>query len=277
MMEERARRFGVAEHLVGVVGLPEAAGNIGVIMVNTGMVYRVGPFRLHVELARRLNAEGYPTLRFDLSTLGDSGASGRPLSRIDQACADVAEAMDLLAREAGCSRFVLFGLCSGAAVAHQASRRLAPRVAGAVFIDGYTYRTLGFMLRYYVPLLLHIPRVLRSIARLGSRLRGAGDIEFVVAIPPRAEVRADYQRMLAEGMKLCFIYSGGIGYYFNHPRQFRESFGRRLASHRGVTLHQLPRTDHTYSLVGDRALLIDTIVAWLHANLPVDLSHEQAS
>ena len=89
-MREEAHRFGRARHLVGIVGLPDTApGETGVIVLNAGLVHRIGPFRLHVELTRRLGAAGYPTLRFDLSTLGDSSATGGGQTRTQQVCADV--------------------------------------------------------------------------------------------------------------------------------------------------------------------------------------------
>ena len=145
MTPERAFRFGRAEHLVGVAGLPPAAGAVGVIVLNAGLMHRVGPFRLHVELARRLNALGYPTLRFDLSALGDSGASAEAASREQQISADVADATALLGRQSGCTRFVLVGLCRGAQSAHAGASTEAT-VAGAIFLDGYIYRTAGWPL-----------------------------------------------------------------------------------------------------------------------------------
>lgn len=85
MSREEAHRFGRASHLVGVVGLPDTRrAAIGVIVLNAGLVHRVGPFRLHVELTRRINATGYATLRFDLSTLGDSAAAPGSLTRTQQ-------------------------------------------------------------------------------------------------------------------------------------------------------------------------------------------------
>lgn len=270
-MREQATRFGHRDHLVGLVGRAVRTASTGILIANTGMVHRVGPSRLHVELARSLNAAGYPTLRFDLSTLGDSDASGQRLSRSEQNLADMAAAMDLLTDVAGCTRFVLFGLCSGATVAHEAAVQLAPRVAGAVFIDGYTYRTPGFMLRYYLPRLLSARRIMQRMQRGHARR----EIAFAFDVPPRTRVRRQYRQMLAQGMQLCFIFSGGIGYYFNHPRQFRESFGRDVAGHPGVTLHYLPHTDHTYSLSGDREQLIGSIKTWLHGSVPTERSEDE--
>lgn len=267
MIHEQPFRFGRNRHLIGMAGLPPAAQSVGAIVLNAGMVHRVGPFRLHVDLTRRLNAAGYATLRMDLSTLGDSNASGRGRSRTAEVLADVADAMDLLAKQAGCRRFVLIGLCAGAANSH-AVARVDPRVAGVVFIDGFVYRTFGFGLRHYLPRLLHPARVVGFALRKLRRWRGQhAKVAFEVAVPPRDEVRRDYADMLARGLQLCFIYSGGISEQFNHARQFGEIYGK-LARDPGVTVHYLARTDHTYALTGDRKLLIDAIAAWFGDRFP---------
>ncbi|SEJ03011.1 alpha/beta hydrolase [Frateuria terrea] len=270
-MHEQAARFGRANHLTGITGLPSAdARSTGVIVLNAGLVHRIGPFRLHVELSRQLNARGFPTLRFDLSTLGDSGASGESLAREQQVRSDVADAMALLRKQAGCSRFVLIGLCSGAQNAHLVAHS-SEAVAGAVFLDGYAYRSTGFKLRHYLPRLLNPARVARHLARhVGRRLRAApaAGPGFQVEFPPQARVRDELTIMLERGLKLYFIYSGGSSWYFNHRRQFGECYGRALADHPGVTVSFRREVDHTYILVGDRRRLLDDIESWLCTHFP---------
>jgi pimeloyl-ACP methyl ester carboxylesterase len=270
MMQEQAFRFGRARHLVGIAGSPSssAPATVGVIVLNAGLVHRIGPFRLHVEMTRRLNAQGYPTLRFDLSTIGDSAASGESQTRKQQICADVADAMQLLGEQAGCKRFVLIGLCSGSQSAHMVACSNAD-VAGAVFLDGYAYRTLGYRLRYYVPRLLDVRRWMRLLSRRRkARPGGSGEPAFTVAPLPQDVVRADFAGMLERGIKLCLIYSGGISQYFNHARQFRECFGRVVA-HPDVSTSFLKEADHTYILTGDRNRLLDGIERWLSHNFSV--------
>jgi len=267
MSAERAFRFGRAHHLVGVAGLPEPAGAaapVGVIVLNAGMVHRVGPFRLHVEITRRLNASGYPTLRFDLSSLGDSSAADESRTQAQQVNADVADAMDLLASQAGCSRFVLLGLCSGAQNAHGVAIDEA-RVAGAIFLDGYAYRTLGFRLRHYLPRLWSAARWRRFISRSLQARSGPGDDVFAVRFPPRDQVQRELALMLDRGLRLHFIYSGGVTRYFNHPRQVRECFADRPE----VSARLFAGTDHTYALQVDRQRLLDDIAAWLRDNFPI--------
>jgi hypothetical protein len=268
MMPERAFRFGRARHLVGVAGLPPAAhGAVGVIVLNTGLMHRVGPFRLHVDLTRRLNALGYPTLRFDLSTMGDSGASAEAGSREQQIRADVGDAAALLASQAGCTRFVLVGLCRGAQSAHIAACAVAS-VAGTIFLDGYIYRTTGFKLRHYLPRLLSPARWRGFFARKLRQVMEPEEVSFGSVYPPRAQVRGELVDMLARGLKLYFVYSGGIGEQFNHPRQFGECYGRKVARHPALRMDLLDGTDHTYTLVCDRERLFGHVEAWLLEHFP---------
>jgi len=269
-MHEQAFRFGSARHLVGVVGLPAVIDHgVGVIFLNAGMVYRIGPFRLHVDLSRRLNALGYPTLRFDLSTIGDSGASGQRLSRPEQVVADVRDAMELLQQQSGCARFVLFGLCSGAQNAHSAAYA-DPRVAGAFFLDGYGHRTFGQRVRHYLPRLLSLSSWRNRFARRAGSVATSRPAEpmFVVEPLPPQIVRAQLAEMLQRGLKLDFVYSGGVARYFNHIRQFRECFGR-LADHPNISASHFKETDHTYVLSGDRQRLLDHVVQWMGRHFPV--------
>lgn len=271
-MHEQAFRFGQSAHLVGITGAAAAmqtGQNVpcGVILLNAGLLHRAGPFRLHVELTRRLNALGYPTLRFDLSTLGDSASSAAAQSRIEQVRADVGDAMALLGAQSGCQRFVLIGLCSGAQNAHIVASTDA-RVAGAVFLDGYAYPTLGFRLRRYLPRLLNPARVWRYLQRRRASTAQDDAAVFEVAQPPRQVVRSELLDMLRRGLKLHFIFSGGASSYFNHTRQFRECYGRTAAHHAGLSLHLLDEADHTYILTEDRQRLMAIIETWLQQQFP---------
>src|SRR5690606_5668052 len=129
---------------------------------NAGLVHRMGPYRLHVQMARRLAAQGYVVLRFDQSGLGDSTLSPRVSDNRKRD--ELAAALDLVARETGVARFVLGGLCSGADDAFN----LAPlerRVVGLMLLDGVGYPTRGHQIRHYLPRLLSPLRVLRYLCR----------------------------------------------------------------------------------------------------------------
>lgn len=267
-MTEVACRFGRHDHLVGVLSIPgshdDAAPRPGVILLNAGLVHRIGPFRMTVELARMLAGKGYASIRFDLSTIGDSAGTADAGSREDHVLADVQDAMALLQQHAGCSRFVLMGLCSGAQNAHHVAS-IDQRVVGAVFMDGYAYPTRGFYLRHYLPRLLHPVRVARAAWRRLRRIGRHDDVDlagFAVEWPSRQQVVSELTDMVRQGRKLCFIYSGGALGYFNHPRQFGECFGS-LAADPNVQVRTFPEADHTFILAGDRARLRECIADWM--------------
>ena len=48
------------------------AGQPWVVLLNAGIIHRIGPNRLYVQLARRLASRGHAVLRFDLAGIGDS-------------------------------------------------------------------------------------------------------------------------------------------------------------------------------------------------------------
>jgi pimeloyl-ACP methyl ester carboxylesterase len=141
MIEETTHVFGSEDRLVGVC-TRLAAGNpkLGVVIVNAGVIHRIGPHRSSVKLARALAPLGVAVLRFDLSGVGDSQLSTRPLPYHEQAVEDVRDALDLMRSAFGLQRFVVFGICSGAV--HACSTALADdRVVGVVLFDGYAYPT----------------------------------------------------------------------------------------------------------------------------------------
>ncbi len=75
-MRETICNFGPKNSLFGILTTPDenvrVAGAPIALILNAGIVHRIGPFRLHVDIARRLASKGYSTLRLDLSGLGDS-------------------------------------------------------------------------------------------------------------------------------------------------------------------------------------------------------------
>src|SRR5262245_2725973 len=104
--------------MVGLLSEPDPGvghpARPAVILLNAGIVHRIGPARNMVEIARLLAQAGFLAMRFDLSGIGDSDTRRDGLSMEEHAVIDVGQAMDYLHRTKAVSRFVLMGLCSGA-------------------------------------------------------------------------------------------------------------------------------------------------------------------
>src|SRR5215472_19382863 len=75
-MTEEAVQFGSLRSLAGIVSSTSEKNEDkpGVILLNPGIVHRVGPGRIYVKIARALAAKGFVVLRFDFSGIGDSAA-----------------------------------------------------------------------------------------------------------------------------------------------------------------------------------------------------------
>ena len=125
-MNERAISFGESGALFGILGAPEIPdpSRPAVLIPNTGVMHRVGPSRMHVELARALAAAGVVSLRIDHAGLGDS----EPVpGRSDTTTRELSAAMDALDARNISSGYVVIGSHSGAHDAHQAAR-IDPRI-----------------------------------------------------------------------------------------------------------------------------------------------------
>lgn len=265
--EERVHRFG--DGLVGVATLPagRAPRATALILLNAGLVHRMGPFRLYVQMARRLAAEGYVVLRFDQSGLGDSPLSSQHSDNRKRD--EVRAAMDLLEREAGVRRFVLGGICSGADDSFNIAP-LEPRVAGLVLLDGVSYRTRGHKLRHYLPRLLNPLRVLRALwrrlvpRREPPRAVGNDDLRD---FPTRDEASRRLLALDARGCQVLLLYTGGVASYHNHRRQALEAFGPVMRSSNMATEYW-PECDHTFYVRRHREKLFACLQDWMQARFP---------
>lgn len=136
--DESIVSFGPEDALVGILTEPGAGvvrAQVGCLLLNTGMNYRVGQRRINVKLARRLAASGIPTLRFDMSGIGDSRPSSSRDSFRQQQANDMGAALDRFQASTGLRRFLVFGVCSGAENALSIGL-VDSRVVGVLLFDG---------------------------------------------------------------------------------------------------------------------------------------------
>ena len=258
LIREKVVLFGSASSLVGIVTDPIDATDAtrpGVILLNAGLLHRIGPNRLHVELARRLAAKGLVVLRFDFSGIGDSDVREDDLPFWESAILETQEAMTFLEKSRGLRRFVLMGLCSGA-VSLFRTARVDSRVAGAVLLDPWGYSAESSCLattRLYwqsvwsvvrspgrwmdsIPRHLDVRVILRHLRRTLKRRKPDGTRRGRVSRSPRAWRRAPGALQLSL-----------------RPRQTRVRPGRRRSAQavdgvRPRDVRGLPRRDAHVSL-----------------------------
>ena len=87
-MAEQTLILGVERHLVATLtaATPSGAGSprCVAVLTNSGVIPRSGPHRMNVHLARRFAEMGIPSIRFDMSGLGDSRRSSGTLPVVQQ-------------------------------------------------------------------------------------------------------------------------------------------------------------------------------------------------
>jgi pimeloyl-ACP methyl ester carboxylesterase len=271
---ERVLGFGAAGTLHGILTEPTPSQRIdgapGVLFWNVGTNHHVGPHRVFVDLARRLAAAGFTSLRFDTSGLGDSAAS-RDDSRPDaeRNVADVEEAMLALKKQRGLQRFVLVGFCSSVDAAHAVGVKCS-EVAGVVYLEGYQYRTRRYYLQYPKRLLernrwerllrLRYPKLFGEPESLTDRSLEPERV-FVRDYPTKEQLARDVRAMLTRGTRLLWIYSGGDTNYA-YKDQFFDFTGAPDLKGK-LELEFYASADHTFFLVEDRERVMNRVLAWL--------------
>jgi len=273
-VRERALHFGPDGALAGILTEPppdaRREGAPGVVLSNVGMHSRIGPYRMWVELSRKLAGEGFVTLRFDQSGFGDSRLVSGSAAPIEAAAQEQAAAIDALA-ERGANGAVLLGFCSGVDAAHAASLE-DPRVRGIVYLDGYAYPTAQFFVRRWTLRFLRARTWLNAIDRRRQRLLELRNGQpprappvFDRTYPPPGRLGSELRTLVARGVAMLFVWSRGREHEFNHEGQFFSML--RVPDLRGrVQVRFLEGCDHLFSTAAQRAKLFDAVTAFLLAS-----------
>ncbi len=300
-MKEKAFLFGDHQSLLGITSEPAHGGERSlpaVLLLNAGIVHRVGPHRKSVRLARRLAEAGFLVMRYDQAGVGDSEPRRDALGFAEGARDDIRQAMDHLQRTRQVDQFVLIGLCSGADNSYQMALR-DERIVGITMIDGYAYKTPGYYLRYYGVRAQNIDvwrrfaerglklverRVRRALTRTGEHADGSDGAEahqmpdavYVREFPPREEVAEGLQSLVDRGVELNVIYSGGIERYYNYRRQFIDSFADVHFKGR-LNLRYFDASNHTFTEMRNQEALISAVYDWAVATFAGDFNYQRAS
>lgn len=274
-MTEEVLHFGAGERLFGILTLPEqpARSDLPVfVFLSAGLLHRVGPYRLHVRLARQLAPLGFASLRVDLAASGDSPPRAG-LSNQQSVAADFAEIAGVLDRRLGPRSWVLGGLCTGA----DNSVSLAlnePRVVGMLLLDpicfpdpGLTgYKARAAMAVYGKP-----TRYLAWLKRRYEELTGrrgkaqTGDTSLdplaIRDYPELARMRAAFAAIGARRGRVLAVFTHYAARYYNRQGQLERSL-RVDGFRQFCTERHWPQVDHTYRIELHRRRLIEEVKSW---------------
>jgi len=294
-MQEHAAILGKTSGLFGVItdpvrGRSEANGRRAVILLNAGVIHRVGPSRLYVALARRMAANGWTAVRFDHSGIGDSPARRDGLPFEQSAIAETREVIDSLQRERGIDRVVLMGLCSGAVTAFETAAA-DERVTGAVLINpqgfdaspqwhSYVQRR-GDARRYWTRSLfsadswtraltgrVEYKRLLDTLWRQATS-PAASVPEAVTTVSER--VGSVLRSLLTRKVRLLFLLSEGDD-GVDYMNVILGQNIRHLQGGEYLDVRVLAGADHSLTLQGSQRQLIDEVTDWARAPREADTS-----
>jgi pimeloyl-ACP methyl ester carboxylesterase len=268
-------QMGKSGALFGILTRATASREIGVLILNAGLLHHVGPFRLHVLLARLLGERGFTSLRMDQSGKGES------FSRPDKAYAeaileDYDDAMSIL-RHHGVTSTVLVGLCSGADDALQIAVA-RDSVAGLVMLDGYAPKGPSYYFRHYSRRIGKPGVWLRFFGRWRSARRPSAEeppVSLALGLrnwKPQPEMLADIGALLERGTRLMAVFTGGVEDYYNHPRQLSRCFPEFARSGR-LQEDYFSDAEHVYVTVGQRERLLLRLGHWFSDTFQADRPH----
>jgi pimeloyl-ACP methyl ester carboxylesterase len=275
VVTERVMCFGDEENLVAIVSEPSQPRQVpGVLILNAGVLHRVGPHRLHVQLARSLAASGYRVARLDLSGIGDSRALPGRMTFRESSVADIKTTLDGLVAEGDSAEFILFGICSGADNA-LAAAQVDPRIRGLVLVDPPTYATpaskvrhargrlqgrrawLRLPVRIALAMLRRIAKVFRASSSSPAAEAHSGGRE----LPPMEDYRRQLNALVERNIRILVIYSGVLGARYNHEDQLFEAFPELKGK---IDCAYFPEANHTFTELSAQAALQARVLSWFN-------------
>jgi pimeloyl-ACP methyl ester carboxylesterase len=272
-VREEAVLFGDGGRLSGVITDPAPGTAIpdapAAVLLHAGRIHRVGPNRTYVTLARALASLGFTVLRFDLSGIGESDVRRDEVPFREAEIQDVDEALDFLGSTRGCERFVLMGLCSGAALSAMCALADS-RVSGAVLINVERYpirrrqqvRAYARKVRrYWWKVAMRRPVLIVRAFRARGPVQGLlAQDDLTVTEDPGAPLRV-LAGLRDRGVRVLIVYSEaelGLDYLqVIAGRPLRDAIDSG-----DVTLTIVPGADHVFTVLASQRRLVEGVSDW---------------
>jgi pimeloyl-ACP methyl ester carboxylesterase len=261
---------------IGIVTRPiggEQRDGTAVLILNTGIIHRVGHNRMYVTLGRQLAEGGLTVLRFDLSGIGDSERRQGELTPLEAALADIRDAVDWLEKNSDTHRVVLVGICSGANLALLYGGR-DERVVGVTIVDPSIPPTIKYYIREFLRYgsrraYWGVVRRRRIVAAAAWRARGneaaSGEVVHTRLGEKKTKrfIEDAYQLAVQRGLKLLMVLTDGQPRQHNYRRQVFDAFPRVKFGNL-LALEYFTEVDHLFSDEMHRDRLFRRIENWLN-------------
>ena len=277
-MTERIVQFGDGGRLSGVWSAAKSnSGKPAILLLNAGIIHRIGAHRLNVKLARRFAEHGFDTLRFDLSGLGESAPATGALGYEQQSAHDISAAMDFLESNGRTDGFIGIGMCSGADNFQRAA--LADeRLCGLVLLDPHAYPAKGAAIEnmiaryadryrwarklgeYGSKIQMPLRRQAQSNAKIGERRDDVDDQNR--KRPPRAQFGNELQALTNRGVEISIFYTAYVQREVTRALQFFQTFSDYEFEGK-IAVNVNPRVTHTYTTLESQNMLLTEIETWL--------------
>lgn len=266
-MTRIALRFGRNQHLIGVIHEADNQPRpLGILLWNTGISHRIGPFRVHVDMAEKFAQLGFTVLRFDLSRLGDSDPGESDAAIQDVFTRDINDAAQVLEDQYQIKDFISVGICSGAVDAWYHARQ-DHRIKGMIMVDSFVYSTFWHEFKFFCRRIFSRRRWQRLFQRTlmpWTRRRTLNPVNDFLDpnYPDQAQAATDTQAMIDRRMEMLVLYTGGFHPWYSYKRQFKAMlspvhFGKLLQ------LEFWPEVDHLFTLVEDRQRFLRLVQIWI--------------
>jgi pimeloyl-ACP methyl ester carboxylesterase len=264
---DQAVLLGQRKSLVGILTQPVVStactDDPMIVILNSGIIHRVGHHRMYVTLSRTLAEAGYAVLRFDFSGIGDSDVSTDGLPPLESSLAEIKEVLDWLEASRKARRIILMGLCSGAdhAVLYAGSD---PRIVGLVLLDPTIPPTSRHFLYYYSRRLLRLESWRNAIlgrGSLGRMLRELTARTLGRDLGARSTFEQAYQSAVNAGIQFLTILTAWEDGRQTYGEQLFDAFPN-VAFGELVRLEFFRDCDHTFSFESDRERLTRLVLSW---------------
>lgn len=264
-MKETPLSMGAEGTLFGLCTEAEITSNFGIIILNAGLLNHVGPYRLHVNLARELAQLGCPTIRLDQSGKGES-PKRKGLSYDEALLRDFDDTAEALIRK-GATSISLIGLCSGADDALVIAQNRS-NVSGLTLLDGYAGRTWRYYYNHYQRRLFKVGPWLRALREIiHKRILRYDTIDAPNSIleirnwSSEEDMKIRYGKVLESGVRVMAVFTRGVEEYYNYNGQLSD-FLELDQCDNGLTEIFYRYADHTFTQVADRTRLIEDLKVW---------------